>query len=102
MKEKSEVGKLFQTFYNMIETQFQVKIGIFHTDNKTEYFSEFLVVFWKKKVSTINLLVWIPLNKMELLKEKINIYLKWLVLLCFPWMFQDTFGGSCFDNFLSH
>ena len=57
MKEKLEVGKLFQNFYNMIETQFQVKIGIFHTDNKTEYFSEFLVVFWKKKVSTINLLV---------------------------------------------
>ena len=49
MKEKSEVGKLFQTFYNMIETQFQVKNGIFHTDNGIEYFNEFLGSFLKEK-----------------------------------------------------
>ena len=49
MKEKSEVGKLFQTFYNMIETRFQVKIGIFHTDNRTKYFNEFLGSFLKGK-----------------------------------------------------
>ena len=49
MKEKSKVGKLFQTLYNMIETQFQVKIGIFHTDNGTKYFNEFLGSFFKEK-----------------------------------------------------
>ena len=49
MKEKSEIGKLFQTFYNMIETQFQVKIVIFHTDNGIEYFNEFLGSFLKEK-----------------------------------------------------
>ena len=49
MKEKLEVGKLFQTFYNMIETQFQVKIGIFHIDNGTRYFNEFLGSFLKEK-----------------------------------------------------
>ena len=49
MKEKSKVGKLFQTLYNMIETQFQVKIGIFHTDNGTKYFNEFLGSFLKEK-----------------------------------------------------
>ena len=41
--------KTFQTFYNMIETQFQVKIGIFHTNNGTEYFNEFLGSFFERK-----------------------------------------------------
>ena len=49
MKEKLEVGKLFQNFYNMIETQFQVKIGIFHIDNGTRYFNEFLGSFLEEK-----------------------------------------------------
>ena len=49
MKEKSEVGKLSQFFFNKIETQFQVKIWNFHIDNRNEYFNEFLGSFLKEK-----------------------------------------------------
>ena len=49
MKEKSKVGKHFQNFYNMIETKFQIKISIFHIDNGTKYFNEFLGSFFERK-----------------------------------------------------
>ena len=42
MHEKSEVEKIFQQFYSMIENQFQTKIKILRTDNGTEYFNQYL------------------------------------------------------------
>ena len=48
MSEKSDVKKLFKDFYNMIETQFQSKINILHTDNGTKYFNEHLGMFLKE------------------------------------------------------
>ncbi|KAL5777605.1 hypothetical protein ACOSP7_010531 [Xanthoceras sorbifolium] len=49
MHEKSDVEKLFKDFYTMIETQFQTKISILHTDNGTEYFNKRLGTFLKEK-----------------------------------------------------
>ena len=49
MKEKSEVGKFFQEFYNMIENQFQTKISILRIDNGTEYFNQYVEKFLKEK-----------------------------------------------------
>ena len=49
MSEKSEVCMLFQNFYKMVETQFQTKIRILHTDNGTEYINEVLGQFLKEK-----------------------------------------------------
>ena len=40
LSDKSEVTKIFQDFYNMVETQFQTKISILRTDNGTEYFNK--------------------------------------------------------------
>ncbi|KAH9722152.1 retrovirus-related pol polyprotein from transposon RE1 [Citrus sinensis] len=42
MKEKSDVGMIFKTFNNMVQTQFQTKIQVFRTDNGKEYFNKFL------------------------------------------------------------
>lgn len=40
MHEKSDVKKLFQIVYRMIENQFQIKINIFHSDNGTEFLNK--------------------------------------------------------------
>ena len=45
MSEKSEVCQLFQNFYKMVETQFQTKISILHSDNGTEYINKTLGSF---------------------------------------------------------
>ena len=49
MHEKSEVEKIFQQFYSMIENQFQTKIKILRTDNGTEYFNQYLEKKLNKK-----------------------------------------------------
>ena len=49
MNEKSEVETIFKNFYTMVETQFQVKISIFHTDNGIEYLKDLLGSFLKEK-----------------------------------------------------
>ena len=48
MNEKFEVEKLFKDFYKMVETQFQFKINIFHTDNGIESFNEHMERFLKE------------------------------------------------------
>ena len=42
MKEKSEVGQIFQNFNLMIQTQFQTKIQILKSDNAREFFQSIL------------------------------------------------------------
>jgi hypothetical protein len=49
MKDKSEVGAVFQTFYNMVSTQFSTKIKILKTDNAKEYFESNLCCFLKDR-----------------------------------------------------
>ena len=38
MKDKSEVGKNFQTFNQMVQTQFHTKIQVLRIDNGREYY----------------------------------------------------------------
>ena len=49
MKDKTEVGKIFKEFYNMIKTQFQTNISILRTDNGIEYFNQYVETFLKEK-----------------------------------------------------
>ena len=49
MTEKSEVEGIFKNFYNMIETQFDTKISILHSDNGPEYFKQTLGHFLHEK-----------------------------------------------------
>ena len=46
MKEKSEVGTLFQHFNSMIQTQFETKIQVLKTDNAKEYFNTVLAKYF--------------------------------------------------------
>ena len=39
MKEKSEVGRIFEIFHNMVQTQFQNMIQVFKTNNGREYYN---------------------------------------------------------------
>ena len=42
MKNKSEVGEIFQRFHSMIQTQFQTKIQILKTNNAKAFFNSIL------------------------------------------------------------
>lgn len=46
MKTKYEVESIFKTFFQMIQTQFQVKIKLFRSDNGREYFNKHLSKFF--------------------------------------------------------
>lgn len=39
MKEKSEVGRIFEIYHKMVQTQFQSNIQILRTDNGREYYN---------------------------------------------------------------
>ena len=45
MKEKSDVGQIFENFNLMVKTQFQAKIQVFRTDNAKEYFTSSLSTY---------------------------------------------------------
>lgn len=49
LKEKSEAAEVFRKFYNMVETQFHIKIQILRTDNGKEYFNSILGKFLMDK-----------------------------------------------------
>lgn len=40
MKTKDEAPSIFKQFHKMIETQFDAKIKVLHTDNGTEYVNQ--------------------------------------------------------------
>ena len=42
MKEKSKIGQLFKNFHIMVQTQFNAKTQILHTDNVKDYFKSIL------------------------------------------------------------
>jgi hypothetical protein len=67
--KKSKVAERFKDFFQMIETQFQTKIGILRSDNGTEYFNKYLNTFLVFKGIIHNQLVMILHNKMVLPKE---------------------------------
>ena len=39
MKEKSEVGRIFEIFHNMVQTQFHSRIQVLRTNNGREYYN---------------------------------------------------------------
>ena len=49
MKEKSEIGIIFQRFNTTIQTQFQTKIQVLKTDNAREYFGSILREYLSKQ-----------------------------------------------------
>ena len=48
MKEKSEVTKIFESFHQMVQTQFQTKVQILRTNNGREYYNTILASYLHK------------------------------------------------------
>jgi hypothetical protein len=48
VQHKSDVKTVFQTFYNLVETEFFAKIKNLKTDNGGEYVNKEMTVFWKR------------------------------------------------------
>ena len=70
--QKSSV--LLKLFFNEIKNQFSTSIRVLHTDNALEYVKKMSLVFVPKMKLFLRLLVLIHPNKMELLKENIDIF----------------------------
>lgn len=49
LTNKLEIKEVFVIFYTIIETRFQTKICILHSDNGTKYFNEQLTSFLHEK-----------------------------------------------------
>ena len=48
LKQKSDVSSIFPVFYNMVQTQFGVKIQRFRSDNAKDFFNQSLSSFFQK------------------------------------------------------
>jgi len=48
MKEKSEVGRIFEIFHTMVQTQFQTNIKVLRTNNGREYYNSMLNSYLQK------------------------------------------------------
>ena len=48
MKEKSEVGWIFEIFHTMVQTQFQTNIKVLRTNNGREYYNSMLNFYLQK------------------------------------------------------
>jgi hypothetical protein len=74
LKTKDEVFNYFVEFNNYVENQFNTRIKIFRSDNSTEFTNNNFKSFLEIKEFFIKELVYMHPNKMEYLKEKINIF----------------------------
>ena len=73
LKDKSDVFTVFQLFHKMVQTQFNTSIKTICSDNGGEYMSGTLQKYFHAHGIIHKPLVLIPLNKMGLLNEKIDI-----------------------------
>ena len=92
LKHKDEVLRVFKLFHVMVQTQFSAKIQIFRSDNGGEYVNRGSMIisnpmeyFMKPPTSKL-------LNKMVLLNEKTDIYLRLLVLFYLELMYPTNIG----------
>lgn len=49
MKDKSEVGRIFECFHTMVQTQFQSKIRVLKSDNGREYYNSALSSYFQQQ-----------------------------------------------------
>ena len=81
----------------MVQNQYNTKIKILCTNNNIGYFNTILEGICQNKESFTKTHVQVPLNKMELLRRKIDIYQKiWFDLSCLLLMHQNICGEAQF------
>ena len=68
------MSSVIKSFFNEIKNQFSTSVRVLHTDNVIEYVKKMYLVFVPKMELLIRPLVLIHPNKMELLKENIDIF----------------------------
>lgn len=89
---KSDANKTFQTFHQMIQTQFQARVQILRTDKNISILISGNT--YHVMARSIKVLVFILHNKIGYQNAKIVIYEKSLVSSCLPCMFQSTYGDA--------
>ena len=87
LKHKDEVLDVFKSFRAMIQTQFSAKIQVLRSDNGGEYMNQRFSDYFQQHGLIHETSCSQTLSKMELLNEKIDIFLKllehcYLVLMC--------------------
>ena len=93
LKEKGEFADVFKKFHALFNTQFNEQIRIFRSDNGRKYVYTFLGQFFLvRKALLIKFLVFKHLRKLELMREKTNIFLKSQEPYFLHTMFQNIFG----------
>lgn len=90
MRHKSDAEKIIQNFITLVQTQFNTTIKTIRTDNGLEYLDKSVQGFLTNQVFIIKMHVHTLPNKMGWLREKIDICLKLLGLLCLLIMFPNS------------
>ena len=72
------MSSVIKSFFNEIKNQFSTPIRVLRTDNGLEYVKKMYLVFVSKMKLFIRPLFLIHPNKIELLKENIDIF--WMLL----------------------
>ncbi|CAN1248148.1 Retrovirus-related Pol polyprotein from transposon RE2 [Linum perenne] len=93
MKDKFETARIFQNFYEMVQTQFQTRIKVLKTDNARDYFNSILGSFLTYHgIIHSSSCVDTP-EQNGIAERKKHIFLKLLERLCLPPMYQSIYGG---------
>lgn len=82
MKSQTEVFTHFIAFCAEVKTQFSDSVRILRSDNAKVYMSKLFQSYMRKLGILISLHVLIHLPKMELLRGRIDIYLRQLEHFC--------------------
>ena len=98
MKNRAELFSNFHVLCAEIHTQFHVSVQNLRSDNAKEYLPEQFSHLCFRMASFIRHLMLILLLKMELLKEKIDTFLKLLRLYCFKCTCPSIFGPMQFPQ----
>ena len=90
IKNKSNATALVPKLFNMVATQFNLKIKCFRSDNALR--NLLLLISSMNRVCYMNFLVWIGLSRVRLLSANINIFWMLLVHSIFSQEFQFNSG----------
>jgi hypothetical protein len=96
MKDKFEVGQIFQNFNSMIQTQFHTKIQILKTDDAKEYFNSDLNTYYLSQ-GIIHISSCVDTAQQNGVAEIKNRH---LLRIARSLMFQNNYGEKLYSQLL--
>ena len=96
MKDKFEVGQIFQNFNSMIQTQFHTKIQILRTDDAKEYFNSDLNTYCLSQ-GIIHISSYVDTAQQNGVAEIKNRH---LLEIARSLMFQNNYGEKLYSQLL--